>query len=145
MSKKFRAIIFKDLSRSTRNIEVSARLKRICLENQVGIYSITDVIEYLKFRQDDGKTAYTISKDMAALNKLLNFHVTKKIAGIKQRSYKDITRSREARDYDKKYNPNNYKDQILFAKASGSRRESVFKSHTRTLHMERWSASFSLS
>ncbi len=42
MSKKFRAVIFKDLSRSARNIEVSARLKRICLENQVGIYSITE-------------------------------------------------------------------------------------------------------
>lgn len=41
-SHQFSAIIFKDLSRSARNIEVSAKLKRICLENQVGIYSVTE-------------------------------------------------------------------------------------------------------
>ncbi len=40
--REFDAVIFKDLSRSARNIEVSARLKRICLENQVGIYSVTE-------------------------------------------------------------------------------------------------------
>lgn len=86
---------------------------------------VEHVIEYLKYRQSDEKTAYTISKDMAALNKLFNFFVTKKDAGIKQRSYKDITRSRLNTKNDKKYNPNNYKDQIMFAKASGCRRESV--------------------
>lgn len=40
--KKFDAIIFKDLSRSARNIEIAARLKRICLENEIGIYSSTE-------------------------------------------------------------------------------------------------------
>jgi len=83
------------------------------------------IIEYVKYRQDDGKSAYTISKDMAALNKLFNFNVTKNDAGIKQRSYKNITRSRGNKAHDRKYNPDNYRDQILFAKASGCRRESV--------------------
>ncbi len=83
------------------------------------------VVEYLQYRQEDEKSAYTISKDMAALNKLFNFFVTKKDAGIKERSYKDIKRSRLDTENDKKYNPNNYKDQIMFAKASGCRRESV--------------------
>lgn len=85
------------------------------------------VIDYLKHRQEDGKTAHTISKDMTALNKLFNFKVTKADAGIKERSYKDITRSREVRERDFKYNPDNYKDQITIAKSYGCRRESVFK------------------
>ena len=85
------------------------------------------VIDYLRYRQDNEKSAYTISKDMAALNKLFNFYITKKDARIQQRTYKDITRSRKPRENDRKYNPNNYKDQILFAKASGCRRESVLR------------------
>lgn len=83
------------------------------------------VEEYLKFRQNDGKAAATISKDMAALNKLFNLTITKKDCGIKNRSYKDITRSRGPKAHDTKYNPKNYKDQITLAKACGYRRESV--------------------
>ncbi len=79
----------------------------------------------MKYRQDDGKSSHTISKDMAALNKLYNFHITKKDAGIKERSYKDIKRSREPKEHDKKYSPDNYRDQIIFAKATGCRRQSV--------------------
>jgi len=85
------------------------------------------VIEYLQQRQMDDKSAYTISKDMAALNKLLNSKITKKEVGIKERTYKNITRSRQVRSHDLKYKPNNYKDQIMFVKASGCRRESVLK------------------
>lgn len=62
---------------------------------------------------------------MDALNKLFNFNVTKKDAGIKQQSYKNITRSRGYTVHDRKYNPDNYSDQILFPKASSCRRESV--------------------
>ena len=85
------------------------------------------MIEYLQKRQNDDKSAYTVSKDMAALNKLFNFKITKNDAGIKQRTYKAITRSRGVKDHDNKYNPQNYKEQILFARASGCRRESVLK------------------
>lgn len=83
------------------------------------------VEKYLKFKQEDGKSAATISKDMAALNKLFNLHITKKECGIKNRSYKDITRSRGPKAHDTKYNPDNYKEQITLAKAVGYRRESV--------------------
>jgi site-specific recombinase XerD len=37
------------------------------------------VIDYLRYRQDNEKSAYTISKDMAALNKLFNFYKKKKM------------------------------------------------------------------
>lgn len=83
------------------------------------------VVDYLKHRQDDKKSAYTISKDMAALNKLYNLHVAKKEAGINKRSYKDVKRSRGFKAHDKKYNPKNYKGQITLAKACGCRRESM--------------------
>lgn len=82
-------------------------------------------VDYLKHRQSDGKNAYNISKDMAALNKLLNFHITKREAGINRGSYKNVTRSRQLKEHDKKYNPENYNDQIIFAKVCGCRRESV--------------------
>jgi integrase len=85
------------------------------------------VIEYLQTRQNEGKSSYTISKDMAALNKLLFLGVTKKDAGIKKRTYKVVTRSRLPRKHDSKYNPSNYKHQILFAKSTGCRRQSVLK------------------
>lgn len=85
------------------------------------------VIEYLQKRQNEGKSSYTISKDMADLNKLLFLEVTKKDAGINKRTYKDVTRSRLLRAHDRKYNLLNYKEQILFAKTTGCRRQSVLK------------------
>lgn len=83
------------------------------------------VIEYLKYRQHEGISSYSISKDMAALNKLFNLQITKKMADIKSRTYNNITRSLGQKAHDKKYNPENYKDQITFAKSCGCRRESV--------------------
>lgn len=83
------------------------------------------IVEYLQYRQDKGMSAATISKDMAALNKVFNEHLTKAEADIKKRSYKDITRSRGDKAHDKKYNPENYRDQIDFAKGTGARRYGV--------------------
>ncbi len=83
------------------------------------------VIQYLQFRQQDGKSAYTISKDMSALNKVLDLSIRKKEANLKERSYKDVTRSRTQKAHDRKYSPDNYKNQIAFAKACGCRRESI--------------------
>ena len=93
----------------------------------IGQISREHIIEYLVGRQGEGKSAYTISKDMAALNKLFNTTVSKKEAGIKERSYKDVSRSREPKSHDKKYNPQNYREQIAFARATGCRRESVLR------------------
>ena len=41
-----------------------------------------------------------------------------------QRSYKEITRSRSEKAYNKHYNPKNYEQQIAVAKAFGLHRES---------------------
>lgn len=83
------------------------------------------VISFLKERQDNGCSAYTVSKDMSALNKLLNLDVSKKEADLTQRSYKSVTRSRLEHEHDHKYNANNYSNQITIAKAFGLRRESI--------------------
>ena len=73
------------------------------------------VLESLEHRQDNGLSTLTTIKDMVALNKLFNLSITKKMANIKQRSYKDITRSRGPKAHDTRYNPDNYKDQIIVA------------------------------
>jgi len=108
-------------------IEFSSWLK----ENYPDIRNINNItrehsIAYLQHRQDDGKSAWTVSKDMSALNKVFNLNVTKKDAGLRERSYKQSTRSREDRAHDGKYNPKNYERQITFSKAFGLRRESIY-------------------
>jgi hypothetical protein len=83
--------------------------------------------EYLKSRNDEGLSAWTISKDLAALNKLFNTDLTKKDLDLKQRKLEEITRSRGESTTDSRYNEKNYKFQIAFAKGSGARRESILK------------------
>lgn len=83
-------------------------------------------INYLQQRQDQGKSAWTLSKDMSALNKVFNLNVTKQEAGIRERSYRDAERSRVERQHDRSYNAQNYRQQIDFAKAFGVRRESIY-------------------
>lgn len=82
-------------------------------------------IAYLQHRQEQGKSPWTVSKDMSALNKVFNLNVTKKEAGLRERSYKTTTRSRMERNHDHKYNSKNYVRQIAFAKSFGCRRESI--------------------
>lgn len=81
-------------------------------------------VDYLKMRQERC-SAYTVSKDMAALNKLLGHDIRKSEAGLHQRSYKNITRSRVDRVHDSKIDLNKYESQIIVAKAFGIRRESM--------------------
>ncbi|MDD4200670.1 MAG: site-specific integrase [Eubacteriales bacterium] len=83
------------------------------------------VRQYLQDREHEENSAFTISKDMSALNKLFNFRLSKDEAGFKTRSYKNITRSRTIKNHDQKYNPENYSEQILFAKATGCRRQKI--------------------
>ena len=82
------------------------------------------VREYLQQRQQEGLSPNTLSRDLGAVNKLFGFHITKQEAGLKQRSYKAITRSRHDKAYNQQYNPANYTKQIAVAKAFGLRRES---------------------
>lgn len=81
--------------------------------------------DYLKHRESKGLSAYTVSKDMAALNKSLNLTLSKKEGNLENRSYKNVTRSRGQCEHDKKYNAANYGKQIEVSKAFGLRRESI--------------------
>lgn len=112
--------------------QVSKQFIAYMREHHRSIKDINDITkehakEYLRFRDSQGLSPYTVSKDMAALNKLFNFDMTKKDMGLRERSYKEITRSRTPKRHDRKYNPENYREQITFAKASGARRESVLR------------------
>jgi hypothetical protein len=81
--------------------------------------------EYLKQKENQGNSAWSVSKDMSAINKCLDIGLNKKDGDLAERSYKDISRSREEKEYQKNYNENNYQEQILVAKAFGVRRESI--------------------
>lgn len=77
-------------------------------------------------RQSQGKSAWTLSKDMSAFNKIFNHGLTKKEVGLQERSYKQTERSRMERNHDNKFNAKNYERQITFAQAFGCRRESIY-------------------
>jgi len=81
--------------------------------------------EYLKQKENQGNSAWSVSKDMSAINKCLDIGLNKKDGDLAERSYKNISRSREEKEYQKNYNENNYQEQILVAKAFGVRRESI--------------------
>jgi hypothetical protein len=83
---------------------------------------------YLKEQQGEGKSAWTISRDMAALNKILDLGLTKIEGDLKKRSLKDIKRSRYGTNtrISKALSKAN-EDQIIIAKATGMRRSSMTK------------------
>lgn len=80
---------------------------------------------YLLHRQERGLSAWTTSKDMAALNKIFDANLTKREVGLRERSYHDTTRSRAERTHDNEVNRANYQAQIDIASAFGLRRESI--------------------
>lgn len=92
----------------------------------IGKIDKSTAYEYLRYREERGCSAYTVSKDMSALNKVLGYDLNKKEGNLKERSYKDVTRSRLDSKEDTKYNPKNYSNQIEFARAFGLRRESIY-------------------
>lgn len=49
---------------------------------------------YLKEHDHSGLSAWTASRDMAAINKVLGFDLSKKELGLRQRNNTEITRSR---------------------------------------------------
>lgn len=83
------------------------------------------VYSYLQERQGQGKSAWTVTKDMSAINKILNLDLTKKEGNLNDRKLADISRSRGITESDTKYNEKNYADQIEIARAFGLRRESI--------------------
>jgi len=87
--------------------------------------------EYLREREEKKQSAWTVSREMSALNKILELNLTKKEGGLSVRKREEIVRSRLDREHDRKFNAENYKEQIEFAKAFGLRRESFIKGDYR--------------
>ena len=80
---------------------------------------------YLRHLADEGKSGWTISTAASAINKALGWDLSPKRLGLKGRCKKDIRKCRTgepytAGEYEK------YKDQIMFARAIGARRGSIF-------------------
>lgn len=80
---------------------------------------------YLKERNAEGKSAWTISRDMAALNKIFGYDMNKKDLGLKERRLEDIKRSREECKHDQYNQSSKYQEQIDFARGCGCRRQSI--------------------
>jgi len=93
-------------------------------------------IRYLQEKQAQGCTPATVSTTMASLNKVFGWGLSKKEAGLKSRSYKQITRSRGIKAHDGKYNHENWKGQMLVAQAFGCRRESISPKRDKTGKLE---------
>jgi hypothetical protein len=96
---------------------------------QHGIKNANQITEghataYLQEREHAGLSAWTVSRDLSAINKALGYDLSKRELGLSERRKADITRSRKATENDnRKFNK--CKDQITVAKASGLRRASI--------------------
>jgi hypothetical protein len=80
----------------------------------------------LREREAEGKSPYTISRDLAGLNKVLGLNLSKKEGGLSKRSYKMLSRSRN----DTNTNLTDMlrfknQEQITVAQATGIRRQSM--------------------
>lgn len=83
------------------------------------------IIQYLKERQDTGKSAWTISRDLSALNKIFSREISKKGTGLKSRKNSDIKNNR---GFGNNYRPSIYKknkELTDFLSATGIRRQSI--------------------
>ena len=83
--------------------------------------------DFIKDRYEEGYSAHTYSKDLAALNKVFNTHVTKSDCGVANRSYLNISNNREMKEHHNKINYNNYSSEIAVVQATGMRRSNVEK------------------
>lgn len=87
--------------------------------------SDSHIIQYLKERQDTGKSAWTISRDLSALNKIFNKEISKKGTDLKSRKNSDIKNNR---GFGNNYRPSIYKknkELTDFLSATGIRRQSI--------------------
>ena len=101
-------------------------------ENDRGIRNIEDVKEqdikdYIKYREEQGYSPYTYSKDLSALNKVFGTDVLKKDCGVANRSYENITNNRGMKEHHKHINYDNYRSEIIAVQSTGMRRESMEK------------------
>lgn len=79
---------------------------------------------YLKEREAAGLSAWTVSRDLSAINKAMGFELSKKELGLSARRKTDITRSRSTTENDRR-KFSRHQEQMTVAKASGLRRASI--------------------
>ena len=82
--------------------------------------------KYLQEREASGLSAWTVSRDLAAINKAMGYDLSKKELGLSERHKTDISRSRNETENDKR-KFSKYQDHIAIAKACGCRRSSITK------------------
>lgn len=82
--------------------------------------------QYLKER-GTAFSAWTVGLDMATINKLHNWNLTRKELGLKDRKQSDIKRSRCDCPNDRYIDRERYAKQIDFARGCGCRRQSILK------------------
>lgn len=83
------------------------------------------ILQYLKERQTQGKSSWTISRDLSALNKIFDRELSKQNNGLKSRRNSDIKNNRGLGN---NYRPSVYKKNKTltdFIGATGIRRQSV--------------------
>ena len=88
---------------------------------------VTDkhIIEYLTERQSSGKSAWTVSHDLSALNKIFNRDISKKDAGLQSRHNANIKNNRGFGNNYRNSVYRNNKELVGFISATGIRRQSV--------------------
>ena len=96
------------------------------------IKNIEDVKEehikdFIKYREEQGYSAYTYSKDLSALNKVFGTDLVKKDCDVANRSYENITNNREMKEHHNHINYDNYKQEIIVLQSTGMRRENIEK------------------
>ena len=79
---------------------------------------------YLLEREAKGLSSWTVSRDMAAINQVLGFDLSKQELGLRARKKSEISRSREEMENDGR-RFSKFQDQITGAKACGCRRASI--------------------
>lgn len=85
--------------------------------------------DFLKSKEEQGCSAYTISRHMAALNKVLNLELNKKEGHLIKRSHNEISRSRGPKEHDSAKRDAANKEQMDITRAFGTRRESICSSN----------------
>ena len=83
------------------------------------------IVEYLTQRQNKGCSAWTVSRDQSALNKIFNVSVSKKECGLASRHSADIRNNRGLSNNNRVSVNQRNKDIIDFICASGIRRHSI--------------------
>lgn len=103
----------------------ATRLAAYCKEHgirDIGNINKEAVAGYMS--QYEGKSAWTASREVSAINKILDTHYTPREFGFQTRNHEDITNNRGKSERSTAENPRNA-DALHFAYATGCRRASI--------------------